>query len=112
ARFTTPVARYRTTRPTPDIANTPPSAKPSTRNGLRSGMSGSGHPGLPCRRDVSGLSCGVVSAGVQPVLLLGRANRVERVAGQVRDLEAVLDLDDVAVLRRHGEVGVVGHVRP
>src|SRR5712691_2258393 len=39
ARLSTPVARYSTTSPTPDRANTPPRARPRTRNGLRSGTS-------------------------------------------------------------------------
>src|SRR5215831_17430002 len=32
ARYSTPVARYRTTSPTPDRAYTPPRARPLTRN--------------------------------------------------------------------------------
>src|SRR6516165_6202153 len=32
ARYSTPVARYRTTSPTPDRAYTPPKARPLTRN--------------------------------------------------------------------------------
>src|SRR5579875_1443896 len=36
ARYTTPVARYRTTMPTPESAYTPPSASPETMNGWKS----------------------------------------------------------------------------
>ena len=50
ARFSTPVARYSTTSPTPDMANTPPSARPSTMNGLISSIGASGHPRSLCAR--------------------------------------------------------------
>src|SRR6266487_6233736 len=36
ARYTTPVARYRTTSPTPESAYTPPRARPLTMNGWKS----------------------------------------------------------------------------
>ena len=42
ARFRTPVARYRTTVPTPDRAYTPPRARPVTMNGLKSSQLGTG----------------------------------------------------------------------
>ena len=39
ARFSTPVARYSTTRPTPESAYTPPNASPITMKGLRNSHS-------------------------------------------------------------------------
>src|SRR5712691_12333078 len=53
ARLSTPVARYSTTSPTPDRANTPPRARPRTRNGLRSGKRTRLHSGLSTRADTA-----------------------------------------------------------
>ena len=39
AMFSTPVARYSTTSPTPESAYTPPNARPITMNGLRNSQS-------------------------------------------------------------------------
>src|SRR5215471_8497905 len=75
ARLSTPVARNRTTIPTPDSANTPPSARPSTRYGRRSGMrqGGAGPPfqNPPSVRDVRGAS--------------GAALRVREQGGRTRE---------------------------
>src|SRR5271170_131054 len=40
ARYSTPVARYSTTSPTPDRAYTPPRARPLTMNGSKSDQGG------------------------------------------------------------------------
>src|SRR4029077_13189087 len=44
ARYSTPVARYRTTSPTPDRAYTPPRARPLTINGSKSTQGGISDP--------------------------------------------------------------------
>src|SRR5579863_8418119 len=44
ARYSTPVARYSTTSPTPDRAYTPPRARPLTINGSKSDQGGTNRP--------------------------------------------------------------------
>ena len=82
------------------MANTPPSAKPSTIEWLEivEGSASRGHVVL-------------IAARVEAELLLGSADLRQRVARQLGDLEAVLDLHHHAVHRCHGDVDVVGHVR-
>src|ERR1700730_7626997 len=100
ARYSTPVARYSTTSPTPDRAYTPPRARPLTMNGSKScqaGISGAWGPGWRpgswrVRR----------RAGHAPVL---RDLRVDR-----RDRRAALRRGHLAVVRRDRVVGVVRDV--
>src|SRR5580700_5820803 len=92
ARYSTPVARYSTTSPTPDRAYTPPRARPLTINGSKSDqggifLRGRGH----CR-----------GAGLAAVL---RDLRVDR-----GDLGAALGRHHLSVVRRDGGVVVVGDV--
>src|SRR5580704_13580370 len=92
ARYSTPVARYRTTSPTPDRAYTPPRARPLTMNGSKLSQGGitSAAPG----------SCWCVGrgAGRAPVL---RDLRVDR-----GDRRTALGRGHLAVLRRDRVVAV------
>src|SRR5690349_22243115 len=98
ARYSTPVARYRTTSPTPDRAYTPPRARPLTMNGSKSAQGGISDPAWPSgSRRVGG------GAGHAPVL---RDLRVGR-----RDRRAALGRGHLAVVRRDGVVGVVRDVQ-
>src|SRR5690349_23014125 len=97
ARYSTPVARYRTTSPTPDRAYTPPRARPLTMKGSKFSQGGitSAAPG----------SCWCVGrgAGRGPVL---RDLRVDR-----GDRRTALGRGHLAVLRRDRVVAVVRDVQ-
>src|ERR1700730_5109313 len=94
ARYSTPVARYSTTSPTPDRAYTPPRARPLTMNGSKSDQGGI---------DLLGGRRGRRSAGRAAVL---RDLRVDR-----RDLRAALGRYHLAVIRRGCVVLVVRDVQ-
>src|SRR5580693_6501944 len=106
ARYSTPVARYSTTSPTPDRAYTPPRARPLTMNGSKSDQGGISGPSRPAgwraarrhysRREGRG-------AGHAAVL---RDLRVDR-----RDLGAALGRHHLAVVRRDGVILVVRDVQ-
>src|SRR5271167_329754 len=100
ARYSTPVARYRTTSPTPDRAYTPPRARPLTMNGSKSCQDGISSTLRASRWQGSwGHRRG---AGDAPVLRDLRVNR--------RDLRAALRRHHLAVVRRDRVVGVVRDV--
>src|SRR5580698_3666104 len=94
ARYSTPVARYSTTSPTPDRAYTPPRARPLTMNGSKSDQGGI---------DLLGGRRGCRGAGHAAVL---RDLRVDR-----GDLCAALGGDHLPVVRRDGGVVVVRDVQ-
>src|SRR5580693_4613171 len=98
ARYSTPVARYSTTSPTPDRAYTPPRARPLTMNGSKSDQGGIDLLGrlLRGRRGCRG-------AGQAAVL---RDLRVDR-----RDLGAALGGHHLPVVRRYGRVVVIRDVQ-
>src|SRR5580765_7790316 len=115
ARFSTPVARYRTTSPTPESAYTPPNARPITMNGLMnchstpntlnastSVIEACGHPDhrllLPC-----------LLAAVELDLLLQGARLGDRLVDG-RACEALLLHDYLALLVVDGDVPVVRDV--
>src|SRR5580693_5237187 len=94
ARYSTPVARYSTTSPTPDRAYTPPRARPLTMNGSKSDQGGI---------DLLGGRRGCRGAGHAAVL---RDLRVDR-----RDLGAALGRHHLPVVRCDGVVLVVRDVQ-
>src|SRR6516164_5377891 len=98
ARYSTPVARYSTTSPTPDRAYTPPRARPLMMNGSKSDQGGISEPTRS--RAGRGVGCGPGGAPIR------RDLRVDR-----RDQRAALSRDHLAVLRRDGPVGVVRDVQ-
>src|ERR1700755_465679 len=110
ARYSTPVARYRTTMPTPDRAYTPPRDRPVIRNCSRSVVLGIDLFGRPNR--------GVVAAAYSLAgRRIGRRRRARRgsVLGDLwivrGDVEASLGRHHLPVVRGRGEVRVVGDVQ-
>src|ERR1700754_152964 len=87
ARLSTPVARESTTSPTPDREYTPPRPRPATMKGWKS-----------CQ------------LGTALLLALEGPHLLDR-GVDVGDLEAVLELDHLAVLGRRRPVGVVRDVQ-
>src|SRR5262245_40439320 len=79
------------------MANTPPSARPRTMNGLRSS-------------NVGMARVGPSTARVEPEFLLCGTDVRQVVVGQFGDFEAILDLHHLAIHRRHRDVRVVRDV--
>src|SRR4051812_15383546 len=99
--FSTPVARYSTTRPTPESAYTPPNASPMTMNGLTNCQS------TPNTLNASTLI--ICSTAVQVELLLPRAGLGDRLVDRL-EVGALGLHDDVARLVVDDDVRVVRDV--
>src|SRR5580700_4946565 len=106
ARYSTPVARYSTTSPTPDRAYTPPRARPLTINGSKSDQGGISGPSRPAgRRAARRHYSRRAGRGAGHAAVL-RDLRIDR-----RDLRAALGRHHLAVVRRDGGVLVVRDVQ-